>query len=470
MEKNKAIHVFRKLKKSGVEIKIKKNRYLINYPSHVWEKLPKSLHRVFADSLAYISTWHLPLIYNTPVIYHYPHPPIETVFFKMLLYTIPMNIFENKNLTTSSILKDFYNASFQAQFKSLNFFYSGKKVKRRLKNNALVLFSFGKESLLTLGLLKDLGVSFFPIFIKEPQSAFENRHKKKLADKFFKQFNKEIEFFPLSVGKLREDAGLYWGWDIILSQYAFTLLPYYFYYQAKYVFFGNEQSCNFYVKDKEGYYINPVFEQSVKAMQLLQNIPKLFFISTNIGSLVEPIHEIFITYILHRRYGRLGTFQMSCFSEEEEAKKRRWCGVCEKCARMYIFFKALKISPERVGFYNNEMLNFKKERFYVLFNKDVESSYGGSGLGRDEQLLAFYLAWKNGVKGELMEKFKRLFLAEAKKREKELIKEYFSIHSSLSLPSSLRRRVLRIFESERRKVNEYILSIGFKPSVLKYVL
>ncbi|MFN4212905.1 MAG: hypothetical protein ACK4FL_03010 [Microgenomates group bacterium] len=81
MKRKKSIHIFRKLKKTGVEIKIKKKKYLIDYPSYVWEKLPKSLHRVFADSLAYISTWHLPLVYKEPVVYHFPHPPIESVFF-----------------------------------------------------------------------------------------------------------------------------------------------------------------------------------------------------------------------------------------------------------------------------------------------------------------------------------------------------------------------------------------------------
>ncbi len=460
MVKKNPIHIFRKLKKSGIEIKIKKCKYIVNYPSSVFEKLPKSLHRVFADSIAYISTWHLPLSFNVPIIYHFPPPPIESVFFKILLYSIPMNIFENKDVKTSSLLRDFYNANIQTEYKSLNFFYSGKKVKRKLKNNAVIIFSFGKESLLTLGLLEELGVNSFPIFVKEPQSIFENRHKKKLAIKFLSQFGKKIEFFPLSVGKLREETGLYWGWDIILSQYVFTLLPYYFYHQAKYVFFGNEQSCNFYLKDKEGYYVNPVFEQSAPAMQILQNISKLFFISTHIGSLVEPIHEIFITYILHHRYSDLGTFQMSCFSEGETAKKRRWCGACEKCARMYIFFKALRISPERVGFYNNDMLSLKKERFYVLFNKGVESSYGGSGLGRDEQLFAFYLAWKNGTRGELIEKFEKNYLTEAEKKKGYLAKEYFGIHSSLSLPSALRRRVLKIYESEKSHVSKFLILLG----------
>lgn len=452
---NQQIHIYRRLKKNIIEIKIKKNIYKIKYPYYVWEKFPNSLHQVFADGLTYISTWHLSLTKKIPIIYHFPHPLIEPIFFKMLTYTIPMNIFENINLKTSQLLKDFYNCSFQTEFRSLNFFYSGKKVKKRLKNNALLLFSFGKDSLLTYALLKELNVRVIPIFMKEPHSVFENRHKKKLANKFYSQFNTEIEFFPLTIGKLRETTGLYWGWDIILSQYTFILVPYFFYHQAKYLFLGNEQSCNFYLKDKEDYFVNPVFEQSIPAMQLLQSIPKIFFISTHIGSLIEPIHEIFITYILHKRYPQYGKFQMSCFSEEEEAKNKRWCEVCEKCARIYIFLKALGISTERVGFYNNAMLTNKKSKYYVLFNSGSESAYGGSGLGKDEQLLAFYLAYKRGVKGELIERFKREYLNEAEKKKDKLIKEYFGIHSSISLPSSLRKRVLKIFEQERlRFLNE----------------
>jgi hypothetical protein len=262
MVKN-GVHIFRKIVKNGVEIKIKNKKYLTTYPSYIWEKFPKSLHKIFAYSLTYIATWHLPLVEQKPVIYHFPHPPIESVFFKILAYSLPMNIFENKSLKTSEILKNFYNAFFQTYFKGVNYSYSGKKVKRQLKNKALLLFSFGKESLLTYGLLDELGVDVVPIFMREPQSSFENIHKKKLAHRFYEKFENEVLFFPLSFGRLRQTTGFFWGWDIILSQYAFVLLPFYFYHQARYLFFGNEQSCNFYLKDKEGYFINPVFEQSV---------------------------------------------------------------------------------------------------------------------------------------------------------------------------------------------------------------
>lgn len=100
---------------------------------------------------------------------------------------------------------------------------------------------------------------------------------KKLAERFYKKIGNKVEFFPLSIGRLRQQEDLSWGWDIILSQYAFILVPYYFYYQTKYLFFGNEQSCNFYLLDKEKYFVNPVFEQSVAGMQILQNISQLFF-------------------------------------------------------------------------------------------------------------------------------------------------------------------------------------------------
>ncbi|OGK13946.1 hypothetical protein A3C98_01550 [Candidatus Roizmanbacteria bacterium RIFCSPHIGHO2_02_FULL_37_15] len=454
------IHIFRKIKRTGIEIKTKNKKYSLNYPFYIWNKFPKSLHRLFADNATYVATWHLPLVEKSKIIYHFSHPPIETIFFKMLLYTIPMNIFEARTLKTSELIKNFYNANFQTQYRGLNFQSSGKKVKKQLKEKAIVLFSFGKDSLLTYGLLKEVGVTTCLVFMREPQSPFENAHKRKLADRFYNKFNEEVIFFPLSIGRLRQTVGLYWGWDIILSQYAFVLIPYYFYYQTRYLFFGNEQSCNFFLADKEGYLVNPVFEQSVSAMQLLQDIPQLFSIQTHIGSLVEPINEIFITYILHHRYPDIGKFQMSCFSEEEPARKKRWCGVCEKCARMYIFLKALNISPERVGFYNSDMLSFKKEKYYVLFNGESDNSaYGGSGLGRDEQLLAFYLAYKNGVKDELINKFKSLHLEEAEKKKEKLIKEYFGILSSYSLPSTLRKKTLRIFEKEQIEAKKYLKKI-----------
>lgn len=451
-----SLHIFRKITQLGIEIKIKNKKYRIDYPRRIWSKFPNSLHRIFADSLAYIATWQLSLTEKKDIVYHFSRPFIEPTFFKILIYSIPMSIFEIDNVLTSQVIKDFYNCDFKTQYKAVGNRLTGKRVKRNLKEKALVLFSFGKESLLTYGLLDEMEVRPIPFYMREPKSNFENAHKRKLADRFFEKIGKEVNFFPVSFGRLRQEEDMFWGWDILLSQYVFTLIPYYFYYQAKYLFLGGEQSCNFYLKDAEGYLVNPVFEQSVAVLQLLRNIPELFSIGTHIGSIVEPVHEIFITYILHHRYSEVGKFQMSCFSEEPEAKKYRWCGHCEKCARMYIFFKALNISPERVGFYNNHMLEREKRDYYLIFNGSAkESAYGGSGLGRDEQLLAFYMAYKNGVKGELIDDFVRDYLEGFEKRKDRVYREYFGIHSSYSLPTELRGKTLKIYKKEQEKALNY---------------
>ena len=458
-----SIHIYRKIIKNGVEIKIKNKKIQLVYPTPIWEKFPRTLHKIFADTTAYLFTWQLPLINKDTLVCHFSNSLLENLFFKILIYSIPMNIFDDNQLKTSELIKDFLNLNFLSQFKGNFFssFTSGKKIKAKLKERAILLFSFGKESLLTYGLLKEMKIEPILIFIKEPLSQFENIHKKKLAKDFFNDFKDKVCFFPIDLGLLRQNTGMYWGWEIILSQYIFLLVPYLFYYQCKYLFLGNEQSCNFYLPDKEGFFINPVFEQSLKAMEILQNIPKQFFIKTLISSLVLPIHEIFITYILHYRYSNIGKYQMSCFSEEETAKRNRWCGQCEKCARIYIFLKALNINPKKVNFVKKNMLSLKKEKLYVLFNRNsVDSAYGSSGLGRDEQLLAFYLAYKNKVKGQLIDKFARLYLKEAKKKKHKLIKTYFNIFNNhYLLPFFLKKKIIKIFIEEKENVLQYIKKI-----------
>jgi len=97
----------------------------------------------------------------------------------------------------TDLIKKFFNSNFQVQFKGLNYACSGKKVKRALKEKALLLFSFGKDSLLTYGILDELGVSVIPIFMREPQSSFENAHKRKLAERFYKKYKNGVVFYSI---------------------------------------------------------------------------------------------------------------------------------------------------------------------------------------------------------------------------------------------------------------------------------
>jgi len=315
----------------------------------------------------------------------------------------------------------------------------------------LIPFTFGKDSLLSFALTNELRIKPILMFFREPRCAFENRHKYLLSKRFLKEFGLKVNFFPVTTGWLREinDSQTSWGWDLILTQYTLFLLPFLFAYRTRYLFWANEQSCNETFIDHEGYIINPVFEQNPQWLLNTNSALKVLGCRSIFASLVEPLHEIAITYILHHRYPQIAKYQSSCFGEEKQAKTRRWCSICSKCARMYIFLKALGINPQKVGFSQSEkMLNQEKRHLYSLFNGGNGSSYDASGLGKDEQLLAFYLAYKKGVKGELIAEFVKKHFAEAKKREQELYQTFFSIHPPKTLNYELKKPILKIFEEE----------------------
>lgn len=459
MERNN-IHVRRYLTPTGLTVRIGRKKYQIKYPLKIWQKFPAVYHRSFADAAAYALTLHL-VFHNfqedKQLTYHFPTPVIEPLFFKGMIYSLPEDI-SLKNKLTTDFIKLFFNANQRINFTKRPRYERFKNINHNNKKRALIPFTFGKDSLLSFALAQELGIKPVLIFFREPHCSYENRHKYRLAQRFLKEFGKELIFFPLATGWLREanEAETSWGWDLLLSQYTLLLVPYLFSQRTKYLFWSNEQSCNAVFKDKEGYIINPVFEQNSQWLLTMNASLKALGCNAIFASLVEPFHEIAIMKILHRRYPEIAKYQSSCFGEEKEAKTKRWCGACTKCGRMYIFMKALGINPRRVGF-SEEMLGMEKKHLYSLFGcgKKGSSSYDSSGIGRDEQLLAFYLAYKRGAKGELMGEFAREHLEEAEGRKKELYETFFFAHKTETLTAELKRPILRIFEEEEEKKLKY---------------
>ncbi len=145
----------------------------------------------------------------------------------------------------------------------------------------------------------------------------------------------------------------------------------------------------------------------------------------------------------------MARYQMSCWSETRQAKKKRWCGHCSKCARIYIFFLALGLDPKTVDF-KDEMLSSKNRRYYSIFDKADGGldGYDATRLGRDEQILAFYLAYKRGLRGGIMNDFIRERLTEAGRRERELRHTFFSLYPANTVPEELKPQVLSIFKRE----------------------
>ncbi len=451
--KQPTTYIHRKLTQNGVQISVDRKNFDITYPLQIWREFPEDYRQNFADSLAYVMTMYLCMDGHNKLSFNFPQPAIEPYVFESMIYSFgETSVVGEDRFKVSELLKKFYNQNLNLEFTGRPRYSRFTKLVRNNKNRAIIPFSFGKDSLLTYALTKELGIDPFPVFFREPKSPFENKHKKKLAEKFYEEFDTDVLFFPVAPGRLRENEGNYWGWDMLFTQYTLLLLPYFFGLRSKYLFWSHEQDCNVLFPNEEGYLVNPVFEQSKRWILTLNHIARGLGSNTVIASIIEPIDEIATTYVLHHRYPEIAKYQFSCFAEEESKASSRWCGLCDKCVMINIFLLALGIDPKTVGLTEN-LLTAKKKSLYLLFRGEKSKFWVGgqnqeTDLWWEEQLLAFYMAYKNGAKGALIDDFKKKYLKLAKSRERELRSKFFNVHSTDTLTFDLKNPLIKIYKEE----------------------
>lgn len=435
----------------GIQININNKSFRLRYPPGIWNRFPKTHRRILSENITFSHTFHLPYVFTSlkKMLYNIPVPLSEAFLFKSMSLSLPttamMNDYNTEKLTSNLLRRLF----------GVDYVYNNKKTdippynRTSFSDQAIMPFTFGKDSLLTFALSRELDIKVHPVYITEPEFMYEEAVKKQLSNLFRQEFRLKIYFLKNSLGQLRDPKGWH-GWELQLTQYSLMLLPYVYAKKAGYIFFSNEQSCNDTIIDDEGFRCNPVFEQS--HAWLLQNSLMTSIIGGNslsIGSLLEPLYELAIMKILHKRYPHIAKYQSSCDLEEKPRSSGRWCEDCSKCARIYIFLLALGINPQKVGFRYN-LLSQKYTKLYPIFALNSKKAYGydQSGAGNDEQIFSFLLAYKRGYKGPLMTHFIRKYLKYAKKNEKSFRKKYFGIHSTKTVPQDLKPKLLRIYHQE----------------------
>ncbi len=448
----------------GFVARIDSEEYHIGYPKEIWSKTPVGLKKAAIENYLVLTTYSMPLMSGKKTVnYEFGSPLLESFFIIPTVNFIP--VAEDRIDQHSSIIKGLF---------SINRVY--KKTERPEPpkitpgSSALCFMTFGKESLLNYALLEELGLDPVLLYIQEPDISYtpddenieymyENMHKEDLIKSFKKEFDVPVHIIDNQLGRIRfpqlfnsEMGDLSWGTN--LTEYSLLSLPFCHTFCSNYIVCGNEASCSDYYMDETGFASYPVFEQSRYWTLEMSKMVNILVGSLKVVSLLEPIHEIAIMRLLHTRYPQYAKYQMSCFAENHHAKHNRWCQHCSKCARMYAFLKALDIDPGIVGF-DEDMFSKQKEKLYSLFGTDPSdltvSPYDSFGTGRDEILFAFYLAYKNGAKGDLIDKFKNEHLAEAISREEELSEKFFGMHTFETIPKNLRGKVREIFEEELSK-------------------
>ncbi len=442
-----------KLLSNGFRVSVKSKHFDTIYPQSVWNAVPQALRTLLADTAAVFFTTHFGLEKEQILDYAFPPPQALSMFHHGLFYALPEAVLEipEAKFTSEGLLKTLYNSGYRAKFHGHPYPVSKRTPYEPVGVRSIIPFSFGKDSLITYAVSRDIGLQPKPIFFVEPSSTYENVNKKVLQQRFQKEFNETITRFPVTLGNLRQSKGLLWGWDMLLTQYTLLLIPYLCFWKPRYFFWSNEQSINEVEKDKNGYIINTTHEQSIPWTLNLNNLLRQFSSNTLLCSIIEPLHELAILYMLHHRFREIGKYQLSCFNDSKKSRTQRWCGECYECARVYIFLLAVGVPPSRVGFVDNMLVIKKRSLYYLFESKELHRPINIVFQSWGERLLAFYLAWRRGVKGDLITLFEKLLLPQVKKEVPKLIHQYCHVHSTETIPQELKKPLLSLYTEEMER-------------------
>jgi len=433
---------------NGLEIGFRGSKYVLQYPDGIWKEYPQSARDVLFDNLVYAETIHLPLTHRRKEIRYDISPPyFQPYFYQNMVMDLP-SCADVDGTKTSELLKEFMEIRTTFRDQEIKF---PNHVEETRENSSVVSISFGKDSLLTWAVCRELGLNPQTCYIVEPLLTYEEKHKTVLAEKFNNEFGVKLNKIVHTAGHLRDGIRLgvgktEIGWGLQSTEYALIILPVAHKFQARYILFGNEQSCAEYYHDREGYICYPAYDQShIWTKQIDSMTRQLTGGEVRTMSVIEPLNDIAVVYILYKRYPEVAKYHMSCFVDTEAGRDKRWCLDCAVCSKMYLLIAASGFDPKAVGLTRN-MLTEECKDYFSLFGGSSVHTYALTGRGRDEQLFGFYLAWKNGDRSDLVREFETRFLGEAKGREDELYKTFFGLHESITMPAHINREAMSIYK------------------------
>jgi 7-cyano-7-deazaguanine synthase in queuosine biosynthesis len=436
------------LEKEGIKVKEGNKEYSLKYPSGIWERYPLRSKEFLFDNLAHLLTINSALVKEEENVEYNTSLPIFKSFFEILVIKGLPHAVDDYKMTTEKTIKNFLN---------INHIFKDRKVKAphysgRSGKRAIITLSCGKDSLLSLALAKELGLNPIGVYINDTVSPIENRIKLEFLEQLSKEQGLKIFMVTNELEKLNDFET--WGinescvgYTHMMTGFSQIVLPFNYNFDAGYTIAGNQANMDFKFLNSEGYWTYPSFDQSREWMKQ-QNI--MLGLATGgkvkLVSLIEGLTNTAIIKLLHGKYKEIGKYQISCdlldFSDE-----KRWCHDCNKCCRLYMMMKAVGASTDSVGFHK-DLLQKAYKKHYVLFGGEKVDVYEKSGEARDEQLFCFYWAYKKGVKGELMEQFRKEFLKEAEDRKEILLDKFWKVGEMSTVPEEIGRELKKRVEKE----------------------
>ena len=264
-------------------------------------------------------------------------------------------------------------------------------------NSCGVLSSGGKESLLSYGLLHELGCRTYPFYVNEsgghwrtalPAYRFHTSNEKKTQrvwtniDRFYLFMLDHLSFIRSDHRKIRADT--YPIRLCIFPFYVFLFLPQFIKNQIGNLLIGSEFDDIRETQEFLGirhYY--GVYDQHQDFDMVMNNwynsrLPGLFQ-----WSALRTISGLIVERILANRFPQLAKFQRSCHSCHFEHGNIYPCGSCSKCNGVLLFLLANNIDPKLMNFKDKNITQFLDNANPDLLRLD-----------EDEKLHSFYLLRK----------------------------------------------------------------------------
>ncbi|MBN2350909.1 MAG: creatininase family protein [Bacteroidales bacterium] len=231
------------------------------------------------------------------------------------------------------------------------------------KNRHAILSSGGKDSLLTYGLLKELGKNPVPIFVNESGRHWFTainayRHFKETenntarvwcnSDRIFNWMLRNMSFIRKDFANVRADDYPIRLWTVAV--FLFGVIPVALKQKAGRLVIGDEYDSTQKTSYQGITHYNALYDQS----RYFDNVLSRYFMKKGWNfsqfSILRSLSELLIIKILTKRYPNLQQHQVSCHASHEENGRIYPCGNCEKCRRIVGMLLAVDEDPKRCGY------------------------------------------------------------------------------------------------------------------------
>jgi predicted PP-loop superfamily ATPase len=337
-------------------------------------------------------------------------------------------------------------------------------------NKFVILSSGGKDSLLTYGIIKEIGEPF-PVFINEAgrhwfTAVNSHRFYKQIesntekpwcnSDRLFNWMLKQLPFIKENYASIRADIYPVRLWTVAV--FLFGSLPIARKKGIGNILIGDEYDST--VKGNTGgiTHYNALYDQS----KYFDNAMTRYYLAkgwkTYQYSVLRSLSEILIMKTLIKRYPELQKHQVSCHAAHEVNGRMYPCGKCEKCRRIIGMIKSLDENPEKCGY--NEM--------QIKNGLDSLSSKSVKQIGSDAAHLYYMMLNKNLIE-------RNDFTRKTAKEHPEIMKLRFDLERSNleDLPKHIRKPLFAILsqysEGAVKRINNRWVDIEINDDYLNEI-